>query len=289
MALFLLTLAACSDSASNDAPDVPATPSAPAGDERREPSGPSEQPPPPAPVVDAGQDRQDASTGPACGSGVAPDSATTFVGRVTAIYLVPSDQAVDPIKEAFFRCAMQYVQGWYRTSTGESFRWSFRTLKAKSTAATFDCARDVNDPACYDRVVADLKGAGLPVYAEGTALAVALQSNLSTWRGTRIEGAAASNAGGFMLLGADLFKQLIDAKCAPAACKTTWKGNGHTGDFVTGGIAHELGHAFGLPHPDPNEAGGTQSVMGSHYSFPVNTFLPRELVALKANPLFSTF
>ncbi len=238
--------------------------------------------------VDAAKGNSDAAiSGDAgsdsCGVGALPEGPSAlFPGRVTAIFLVPSDQTVDPRKEAFFRCAVQYVQSWYKTKAGRSFSWSFRTMTANQSAAQLGCSGTTNDPACFSRVVQSLQSSGLPIYADQTHFAVALQGNTVTWLGAR---AAGPSGGGFALFGADLSQQLIDRRCTPGTCSTSFNGQTFAGDFVTGGVAHEMGHAFGLPHPDAGESGGNLSVMGYHYTFPINTFLGRELSYLATNPL----
>ena len=52
-----------------------------------------------------------------------------------------------------------------------------------------------------------------------------------------------------------------------------------------GTVAHELGHAFGLPHPDENQY-LKDSIMKWHGDYPTVGFLPHEIKALLQSPFF---
>lgn len=57
-----------------------------------------------------------------------------------------------------------------------------------------------------------------------------------------------------------------------------------SGGVPKGTPAHELGHAFGLPHPD-SYAG--DSIMKWHGGYPTVGFLPHEVDALRKSPFFT--
>jgi hypothetical protein len=218
-----------------------------------------------------------------CSQGDLPLPGGITVGRVTFIYMIPSDQSVNQKQRDFWRCAAQYIQGWYRQQLGVTFAWSFQEKSIPSTSIELGCASNSQSMACFNATLEATKAAGFAVYADNTLFSVILQSNVGTYLGARVD---TSQGGGFAVVGADLASDLIGRNCAPAQCRTSSNGMDHPGDFVTGGLAHELGHAFGLPHPQPTEAGQEQSVMAEHWRFPMNQFLLREINTLRSNPLF---
>lgn len=59
---------------------------------------------------------------------------------------------------------------------------------------------------------------------------------------------------------------------------------------TVGTVAHELGHAFGLPHPNLNDTNWCLSVMGCGWDFPanqlLNTSINPEKSILLSNPFF---
>jgi hypothetical protein len=60
----------------------------------------------------------------------------------------------------------------------------------------------------------------------------------------------------------------------------TWEVKGGTPKGTT---AHELGHAFGLHHPDKYDG---KSIMRAHWDYPDTGLLPHEVLILKNSPFF---
>ena len=205
-------------------------------------------------------------------------------GRVTAVYLVPADQAVDETRAKFFRCALHVVDGWFAQRAGRHFAWELSVVQSAHPVAWFQCGQANSFEQCYPQVYAQVGELGYPLWSDLTLFALAMQGNLVHWGGTRI---ATPTGGGLAYVGADLFTQLTDKQCLPGQCMTfdIATNTMHDGDYITGGIAHELGHAFGLPHPDPQAPNFTWSIMAEHWHYPNNGFLDGELAALSSNPL----
>lgn len=207
-------------------------------------------------------------------------------GRVTAVYMVPADQAIDETRAKFYRCAVHVVDGWYQQRAGRSYNWELSVVQSAHAAGWFACEEANTLAQCSTQIGTQLAELGYPLYSDHTMFAVALQGNLVQWGGARVDSPA---GGGLAFVGADLFTQLTDKNCLPGACMTfDIKLNiFHDGDYVTGGIAHEFGHAFGLPHPDPMTPGVAWSIMAEHWHYPNNGFLDGELASLATNPLLA--
>jgi hypothetical protein len=205
-------------------------------------------------------------------------------GRVTAVYLVPADQAVDETRAKFFRCALHVVNAWSQERAGRHFAWELSVVQSAHPTAWFSCSQQNTMEQCYPQIYAQVSELGYPLWSDLTLFALAVQGNLVHWGGTRI---ATPAGGGLAFVGSDLFTQLTDKGCLPGQCMTLdiIYNVMHDGDYITGGIAHELGHAFGLPHPDPATPNVAWSIMAEHWHYPNNGFLDGELAALATNPL----
>lgn len=198
-----------------------------------------------------------------------------YQDKVTAIYLVPADQALVQARRDFFAAAMDVVAAWYATATGgESFAHDVTVVYATHPIAWFDAALGL-DP-CFGKLDTQLRELGYPVYAERTNFLVAVQGV-----DVHYGGAMADTRGGLELVGADSFQAVIDAGCAPGQCGI----NGLDGDGVTGGIAHELGHGLGLPHTTGTDAQRRWAVMAEHWHFPHNGFVGSEVDTIRNHPL----
>lgn len=81
--------------------------------------------------------------------------------------------------------------------------------------------------------------------------------------------------GGFVFVGDWVLSPLVGRPCIGP---NRWE---CTGGFPKGTIVHELGHAFGLSHPEQGE-----SVMRHHGGFPEVGLLPSEVEFLRQSPFF---
>ncbi len=200
--------------------------------------------------------------------------AGAFAGQVTALYLVPSDQDLDVEGLAWYEAAVDDVRGFYELQSGLTFDFNIQVVQSAHPAMWFEC--DDGDT-CWGRLHDQLWELHYPLYADNTCFLVAQQGNGAHW-------AAAMDPltfGGLAQVGADAFQQMVDSDCAPGVCPQ----GGQDGDGVTGGIAHELGHAFGLPHPPETLPNRAFSIMAEHWHYPDNGFFGAEVELLRNHPI----
>ncbi|MEJ7732292.1 MAG: hypothetical protein WKG00_24180 [Polyangiaceae bacterium] len=208
-----------------------------------------------------------------------PLDGSGFTGRVTVLYLVPAGQEADGAKYWFMHDAMGVIRSFYAQAAGRTFEWTQDVLYANHPVDWFGCGPGGDYNYCAGRVDEQLIELGYPLWAAQTTFLVAMQGESEHYAAAM----SPDTMGGVALVGADSFSQVIAAGCAPGTCAV----GGADGDGVTGGIAHELGHAFGLPHPPDGIANRAFSLMAEHWHFPNNGFLPSELPTLAAHPLLA--
>lgn len=199
-------------------------------------------------------------------------------GVVSVLYLTPQGQKPNAARVDFFRAATKNVQSWYQKAYGKTFNFTFGRMLAKHPIDWFRCEKENTFNECFAQVGAELSERGIAVYDPGTLYLVALQGNDAHYAGS-----GTGNAG-LTVVGADTFDKLIKRGCAPGTCPV----GGQDGDGITGGIAHELGHAFGLPHPADATPNRSTSLMAEHWHYPRNVFLPMEMASLRQNALVSS-
>ena len=172
---------------------------------------------------------------------------------VTAVYFVPRDQEPDLEFAAGLDDTLAGVQAWYGAQVGSTF--------ALSPAALVTGQRDAAD------------------YGEGLEIWTSVLTELGYFCGTGVHiifahSSIAFNGGGY--------------------CGLTTGGTAYVyqGGFTTGGLAHELGHAFSLSHPDgcgiavpwPDYCDDT--VMWAHWLYPDVGLLSYEVLILQLHPSF---
>ncbi|MGH9866770.1 MAG: M66 family metalloprotease [Candidatus Polarisedimenticolia bacterium] len=175
--------------------------------------------------------------------------------EVRVLYFVPSGLVPDPNQQARILQASRDVHRWYadHTDRGRTFFWggTVETVAGSRPPADYQV-----DP--WGSVLSELSGRGYPIWAPGVVFSI--------W--TRECGLFALGATWYAWTGVGMvsMESFIQDGCVPTH-PSNWPCT------PAGAMAHELGHAFGLPHPDT--VGGwngdylnDNSLMGSHWNFP---------------------
>ena len=187
-----------------------------------------------------------------------PDSSSAIaaVPEARVIYFVPGDLAPDATQEARILQISKDVHRWYwdHTDNERTIPWTSQTVErviGSQTSAYYN-----TDP--WPRVLSELTQKGFPTWSAQKLFMVWLKGG-----GRYAGGALGPQWSGVALIGADNF---VEMGCQPT----------HASNWPCtpgGAIAHELGHALGMPHPDTagDWAGvnlNDRSIMGSHWNFP---------------------
>lgn len=74
-------------------------------------------------------------------------------------------------------------------------------------------------------------------------------------------------------------------------CQNSWIPSGQTQGFSVGALAHELGHAFGMPHPDgygypTSSVKWSQTMIGWHWLYPATGLLNEDRNILSTSNFF---
>lgn len=218
-----------------------------------------------------------------------PTSAVQTEFFVKPYLVYPADKPMYPEYETAVNQYLQELQSWYNGKVGKTFRMKpLQVVRSSYNYLTMRCGETPNQ-SCIDD----------PAKFEGnwgTFMNKAIHNGVEQWEEQTI--ALIFSAGGGGYGGANLYSNYTgfaitgDWVLEPiSGVQNTWgipcfysSGWQCTGGVPKGTPAHELGHAFGLPHPGSQYAG--QTIMEWHGDYPQVGFLSQEIQLLRQSPFF---
>lgn len=218
--------------------------------------------------------------------------------RVVPIHLVPKDHGFDARRLALNLAALEDVRAWYaRALDGPTF--VAEPFIVQRSRHTFAELTDSNFQAWWPLLDAEFADYGVPWNRESDVKLLILAQAAGAWAGADSENGgieAPADAGrvpkgqfgGLVVIGDSSVGGLLTGVCPLDGVQrgTAWWCNW---DTYRGTIAHELGHTWGIPHPDafqpkPNDSTPARwdcavdgnTVMQCHWGFPHDSLLGYE-------------
>ncbi|MEC9399797.1 MAG: hypothetical protein VX475_19370 [Myxococcota bacterium] len=193
--------------------------------------------------------------------------------KVRVLYLVSSDKEVDPRRKAVIEGAITHVQGWYRAKLGGS------TFTLNSPVV--EVARSEKPARWFD---SNPNGANRDEWSYNNILAqaskvkgVRLGDPLTVWviYSDSPGGGGRGGNGVAILPDHDLLGLLGEHPHEKNV------------DRWVGGLAHEVGHTFGLKHTEGKEHRESALMQLGYAKYPETYLTPQEKNVLWRNPFFS--
>ena len=221
--------------------------------------------------------------------------------------VLPGDYPYDARRLPFNLTAVDDVRAWYgRALAGVTF--VAEPLVVRRSRHTFAELADSNFQAWWPLLQAEFADLGRPWNDSADIKLLLLVHGAGAWAGADSENGGlgtreeagrvpAGNLGGFVVIGDSSVGGLLAGACPTDGREggTAWWCNW---DTYRGTIAHELGHTFGLPHPDAlRPAPDTvprrwdcgvegNTVLQCHWGFPFDSLLPYEREHLRTLRFF---
>ncbi len=190
--------------------------------------------------------------------------------RVYPYIVVPNDLAWSQQEVDSVALAMHDIQAWFQVRTcGTTFR-----LPEPFQVQIFQCQHDraYYDGDWWGLLLPEMEAAGVPVWEEGHILALWVKGVSGAGIGLGSHwcndhcGVAMASVEGWPAFNPGTYCDACPGNSNPSG--SVWP------CVPRGTMAHELGHAFGLPHADDDSYGGANngltahSVMQQHWHFP---------------------
>ncbi|MBI2577926.1 MAG: hypothetical protein HYV77_03785 [Candidatus Wildermuthbacteria bacterium] len=210
---------------------------------------------------------------------------TTFLVRPYLVY--PADKAMYPIYEQAIENYMTELQVWYKTKVGVTFsKAPLKIIRSSDSYLTMRCgevpsAKCKNDPSIIEGNWAGYinKAIHNGVYDwDKDTITLVFSPGAGGYGGANI-----SDNKGWAIVGDWVLEPLSGVANEwgiPCVYSSGWQ---CAAGVPKGTPAHEIGHAFGLSHPDGYSG---DSIMKWHGGYPETGFLPHEIEFLRNSPFF---
>jgi len=192
---------------------------------------------------------------------------TTPAAQVRLLYVVPLDRAPRPDHAAAIQMALLDLQGWYR---GEFGGRTFALATPEATLCRLPRSADHYATDSWSRVLADVQPCA-PVSSGSANVVWVLYADVV--HACNAPGRLGAGTNGLTIMPRQDMDGLIGARYVDD-CGVEYRLPARR---YVGGAGHELGHAFGLPHPPGCDQGSAscdrQALMWSGYASYPDTYL----------------
>ncbi len=228
--------------------------------------------------------------------------------RVIPVYVIPNDLEFDARRIRLHVRAVEDVRMWYaRALGGQTFRYDPLVVqRSRHTFAEF--AAD-SFQAWWPLLIEEFAEYGLPWDENSDFKLLFLVQGAGGWAGGDSENGGIDSIpdagttkkgdlGGVVVIGDSSVSGIVNGVCPTSGITagTVWWCNW---DTYRGTIAHELGHTWGIPHPDAFLEPGADgvrpawdcptdgnTVMQCHWNFPYDSLLTYEAVHMRSLRFF---
>lgn len=241
--------------------------------------------PSPLPTPTPGGDSSESRPSDSSGETVNIDA--NFFVKPYLIY--PADKSLPSAYEKAVKDYLKELHDWYKGKVSKTFRMAdLKVIKSTYDYLTMRCGLS-SSPACLNDP-SKLEGNwgmymnlsihdGAELWEEKTA-ALVFGAGGGGYAGANQYG----NFRGFAIVGDWVLEPISGVPNTwgiPCSYSDGWQ---CSGGVPKGSPAHELGHAFGLPHPGAQYA--SQSIMQWHGNYPTVGFIEQEIEFLRSSPFF---
>jgi hypothetical protein len=228
----------------------------------------------------------------------ARQSAVVEPPRVVPVHLVPKDHQFDHRRLALNLAALEDVRAWYARALGGP-TFVAEPFIVQRSRHTFAELADSNFQQWWPLLDQEFADYGMPWNRESGIKLLFLAQAAGAWAGADSENGGIESAaeaggvpkgqlGGLVVIGDSSVGGVLSGACPLDGVQrgTAWWCNW---DTYRGTVAHELGHTWGIPHPDafkprPNDSTPARwdcgvdgnTVMQCHWGFPDDSLLAYE-------------